>query len=147
MRPRYKVYSEAWIFYFNAPFFWCSPFFKNISNPSLEPKIGKQCYLPPLSFKIGLNDTSFHISLNSLGLGFYLSPECLLNFLWLVYSTTCGKLFSIYGVHIPRKCIESTHFYSCPSSPLKTPRRNFWKFASSKTKGLEDTMICFIKIQ
>ena len=89
-------------------------------------------------------DTSFHISLNSLG--FYLS-ECLLNFLWLVYSTMCGKKFSIYGVHIPRKCIESMHFYSCPSPPLKTPGRIFWKSVSPKTKGVEETMICFIKIQ
>ena len=27
--------------------------------------------------------------------------------------------FSIYGVHIPRKCIEFMYFYSCPSPPLK----------------------------
>ena len=56
----------------------------------------------------------------------------------------CGK---IYGVHIPRKCIESMHFYSCPSPPLKTPGRVFWKSISPKTKGVEETMICFIKIQ
>ena len=31
----------------------------------------------------------------------------------------CGKNFQIYRVHIPRKCIESRHFCSCPS-PLKT---------------------------
>ena len=35
----------------------------------------------------------------------------------------CGKIFSIYGVHIPRKCIESMHFYLCLSPPLKTPGR------------------------
>ena len=35
----------------------------------------------------------------------------------------CGKKFSIYGVNIPRKCIESRHFYSCPSPQLKTPSR------------------------
>ena len=35
--------------------------------------------------------------------------------------------FSIYGVHIPRKCIESMYFYSCPSPPLKTPGRSFYK--------------------
>ena len=29
-----------------------------------------------------------------------------------------GKNIQIYGVHIPRKCIDSRHFYSCPS-PLK----------------------------
>ena len=46
-----------------------------------------------------------------------------------------------------KKCIESTHFYSCPSHPLKTPGRIFWKSVSSKTKGLEETMTCFIKIQ
>ena len=31
----------------------------------------------------------------------------------------CGKSFQIYGVHIPRKCLDSRHFYPC-SSPLKT---------------------------
>ena len=30
-----------------------------------------------------------------------------------------GKHFQIYGVHIPRKCIDSRQFYSCPSQ-LKT---------------------------
>ena len=52
-------------------------------------QIGKQFCLPLMSFKIILRDTSFHISLNVLG--FYLSPECLLNFLRLVYSTMRGK--------------------------------------------------------
>ena len=37
----------------------------------------------------------------------------------LLYSTMCGKYFQIYGVHIRRKCIDSRHFYSCPSQ-LKT---------------------------
>ena len=59
-------------------------------------------WLPPLSFKISLKDTSFRISVNFLGL--YLSPECLLNVLSNFY--------------IPQ-CIDSRHFYSCPS-PLKT---------------------------
>ena len=31
----------------------------------------------------------------------------------------CGKNFQIFGVHVPKKCIESRHFYSC-SSTLKT---------------------------
>ena len=59
----------------------------------------------------------------------------------------CGTIFSIHGVHIPSKCIESIYFYSCPSSPLKTPGRIFWKSVSPKTKWVEKTMICFIKIQ
>ena len=128
---------EASIFYFNAPSFWCSLFFKNTSTPRLEPT--------NLSWRISLRDTSFHISLISLA--FYLSLECLFNFLWFVYSTMCGKIFSINGVHIHRKFIESMHFYSCPSPPLKTPGRIFWKSVSLKTKWVEETMIFFIKIQ
>ena len=31
----------------------------------------------------------------------------------------CRKNFQIYGVHIPRKCIDLRQFYSCPSH-LKT---------------------------
>ena len=56
------------------------PFFSKISQPpSYTQQNGKQCCLPPLSFKISLKNTSFHISLYSLG--FYHSPESLLNFL------------------------------------------------------------------
>ena len=36
-----------------------------------------------------------------------------------LYSTMCGKNFQIYGVRIPRKCIDLRHLYSCPF-PLKT---------------------------
>ena len=43
------------------------------------------------------------------------------------------------------------HFYSCPSFPLQTPDTIFLKSVSpkarAKNKGVEETMICFIKIQ
>ena len=133
------------MFYFNAPFFWCSLFFKTSQLQVRTKKLVNSAGYHPLSFKISLKGTSFHVSLNSLG--FYLSPECLLNFFWLVYSIMRGKNFSIHGVHIPRKCIESMHFYSCSSPPLKTPGRVFWKSVSPKTKWVEETMIFFIKIQ
>ena len=42
----------------------------------------------------------------------------------------CGGIFSIYDTHIPRKCIESMHYYSCLSPPVKTPGRIFWKSLS-----------------
>ena len=42
----------------------------------------------------------------------------------------CGKIFSIYGVHIPRKGIEYMHFYSCLIPPVKIPGRIFGKSAS-----------------
>ena len=54
---------------------------------------------------------------------------------------------SIYGVPIPRKCIECMHFYLCPSLALKMPGGILWTSVSPKTKGVEETMICFIKIQ
>ena len=35
----------------------------------------------------------------------------------VVYSNTCGKSYQIDGVRIPKKCIESIHFYSCDLPP------------------------------
>ena len=82
----------------------------------------------------------------------------------LLCSTIYGKNFQIYGVHIPRKLIDLRHFDSC-SSPLKTrpqvllsrprqkeiihsPRRILSKICfPEQQKGLEKTMICFVKIQ
>ena len=41
----------------------------------------------------------------------------------LVYCARCRKNFQIYVVYIPRKCIESRHFYSCqPSHSKLSPR-------------------------
>ena len=126
----YNVSAEG-MYFFDKCIFWT--------------KVTHQCCLPPLSFKISLKGTSFHISLNSLE--FYPSPEFLLNFLWLVYSIMCGKFFSIHGVHIPRKCIEFMHFYPCFNPLLKIPGKILWKSVSPKTKGVEETMTCFIKIK
>ena len=79
----------------------------------------------------------------------------------LLYFTICRKNFQIYGVHIPRKCIDLRHFYSCPS-PLKTScphalgRRKLLIPPGSillkicfpqQQKGVEENIICFIKIQ
>ena len=43
-----------------------------------------------------------------------------------------GTIFQIYGVDIPRKCIESRHFYSCPSQSKLNP-----KFLSSHSRQKE----------
>ena len=68
-----------------------------------------------------------------------------------LYIPSCveKKIFNLlYGVPI-KKCIESMHFYSCPSSPLKTPGTIFWKsvFPTAKKKRVEKTMTCFFNIQ
>ena len=57
----------------------------------------------------------------------------LVELLWLVYSTMCGKNFPVYGVHI-RKCVESMHFYSYPESTLTSPGTIFWKSVSPKSQ-------------
>ena len=94
-------------------------------------KLVNNVFLPPFSFKMSLKDTSFHISLNSLGFCLSimlaeLSLTCIFQHVW--------ENFSIYGVHIPRKCVESIHFYSCPSLPLKTPGRIFCKSFSPEDR-------------
>ena len=148
MKSQYKVYRQT-----EKPQssiskqFFDVPFFSEIFQPpGQNQQIGKQCFSPPLalSFKISLGNTSFHISLNSLGLK--LSPECLSNFLTFIFHHVWENFSQIWCSH-SQKIIESMHFYSCLSPPLKTPGRIFWKSVSPKTKGLEETRIYFIKIQ
>ena len=69
-----------------------------------------------LSLSLSLS-LSFFLFL-SISLSFY--PELPVKFfVKLLYSTMCGKKVQIYGIHIPGKCIDSRHFYSC-LSPLTT---------------------------
>ena len=82
-------------------------------------------FLPLVFFKISLRDTSFYISLNSLG--FYLS--WVQNACWVfsdlysyifqhvcraIYSNMLGKKLSIYGVHIPWKSLNLCFFTHAP---------------------------------
>ena len=110
-----------------------------------------------MCFKISLEDTFFHISINSLGL--YLSRILVEYSLKHLYSTMYGKKFQIYRVHVPREYIDSRHFYSC-LSPLKTRPRLFTMMPQAERinhffenlfplqqKGVEETSIFFIKIQ
>ena len=123
-KPQYKVYRESSIFYFNAPFFWCSlskisktqykmyressifyfnaPFFwfslSKISEPiGQNQEIWKHCLLSPLSFKISLRVTSFHISLNSLG--FYLFRKLAEFFLTCIFQHMWEKCFNLCCLH------------------------------------------------
>ena len=96
-------------------------------------------FLPPLSFKITLRVTSFHISLNSLG--FYLSRMLVEFSLICIFQHVWEKLVNLWCSY-SWKIIESMLFYS----RLKTPGRIFWKSVSPKT-GVEKTMICSVKIQ
>ena len=128
MKLQYKVYGEASTSILMYPF---------SGVPGYRQKIGKQCYLPLLLIRISLNDTSFHISWNSFRLGVLSLSRMIL----IEFSLTCqlhhvwGKS-AVYGIHIPRKCIDSMHFYSFPTL-LKTPGRIFCKkcFLQNKSGG------------
>ena len=82
-----------------------------------QPQNDKQCWLIPLSFKISLKDTSFHIFINSIEL--YLSQKFLKIFSQVYIFYHVWKYFSNLLCSHSRKCIEYRHFYSWPS-PLKT---------------------------
>ena len=111
-------------------------FLKRYLNPQVRTKnIRKQCYLPLLSLKISFRDTSFHVSLISLG--FYFFPECLLSFLWLVYSTVCGNFFQFIVFTFPENALNLCIFAHAPfpHSKLKveffenmfSPRQKEWR--------------------
>ena len=93
-------------------------------------------FLPPLSFKISLRDTSFYISLNSLR--FYLSRMLVEFSLIYIFQHVRAKCFNLWCSH-SQKISESMLFYSCSSPPLKTSGRIFWKFVFPKTERVVRT--------
>ena len=107
------------------------PSFSKISKPTgKNQKIGKQCFLPPLSFKLA---SGIHPFINSLG--FYLSRMLVEFSLICIFQHVWEKFFNLWCSH-SWKIIESMLFYSCPSPPLKTLGRIFWKSVSHKTEGV-----------
>ena len=88
-----------------------------------------------------VNSVVYHLCLPILASGihpyfFKLLRVLSLSRMPVQFSLTCvfhhvWEKILIYGAHI-RKWIESMHFYSWPSSPLKTPGTTFWKSVSHK---------------
>ena len=92
------------------------------------------CLLLPFSLKISLRDTSFQISL--IFSGFYLSPECLLNFLWLAYSTMCGKVFFQFMVFtFPENALNLCIFTHTPVPHSKLKVEFFENLFLPRQKG------------
>ena len=111
-----------------------------------------------------MHDISFHISINSLG--FYLSPKCLLNFLSNLYIPPCvGKIFKFMVFSFLENALNLgifTHAFP-PHSKLSpkflsshprqreinhSPRLQFFENPFlQQQKGVEETMISFIRIQ
>ena len=107
------------------------PLFQKNLKPQV---IGKRCYLPPLPFKISLRDTSFHICLNSLG--FYLSPECLLNFFLIWYSSiNVGKFFQFMVFTFLENALNLCIFTHAPALHSKLQVGFFENLFPPKWKG------------
>ena len=121
------------------------PSFSKISQPQVKLKkmVSSVFYNPcPSRLASRVNILShFFKFLRSL----YLSRMILEFSITCVFYYVWGKVLN-FGVHIHRKCIESRHFYSCSSSPIKTQK--FLKVCfPQQQKAVERTLICFIKIQ
>ena len=108
----------------NPPLLFCQPtLFEDISTPRLE----STKWLTFLITILVLQDQAqeyiflyFYKLPRAFSVSLSLSRMLVEFSLKLKYSAMCGKNFQICGVHIPRKCVDSRDFYSCPS-PLKAP--------------------------
>ena len=113
---------------FQHTFFLMFPHFQKYLNPQVRTN------------KL-VNSVVYHLCLSILASGihpyfFKLLRVLSLSRMPVQFSLTCifhhvWEKILIYGAHI-RKWIESMHFYSWPSSPLKTPGTTFWKSVSHK---------------
>ena len=164
LKPQYKC-LEVPQFSISTHLFSIAPYYSRITQiPGQSQQNGKQCSLPPLFFKINLKETSFHISINSLGL--YLSPECLLNFLSNVYTPPCVvKISKLIVFTLPENVLNlgifthaplptqnlspSSYYQSRGRGKLLIPPRIIFSNICfpQQQKGVEETMICFIEIQ
>ena len=61
--------------------------------------------------------------------------------------TCVGNIFSIYGVHILRKSLNLCLFTHAPVPHSKLLVELFENLFSQRQKGLEEAMICSVKIQ
>ena len=63
-----------------------------------------------------------------------------------LYSSMCGKDFSIYGVSFPENHWINAFLLMPQSLPLKNPGKMFWK-CFLQDRRVEEAMICSVKIQ
>ena len=94
-----------------------------------------------MSSNISLNDTSFHISLNSLG--FYPFRECSLN-----YVPPCvGKIFQFIVFTFLENALNLLIFFHAPVPQSKLQVEFFENLFPPRQKGWRKLWFAFIKIQ
>ena len=114
------------------------PLFQIISElPGENQQNDKQCCLWPLSFKISISDTSFHISLKSLGL--YLSPEWML--ISNLYIPSCErKIFKFMVFAFPENALNLGIITNAPVPHSTLQTKLFENLFSQQQRGLCKTM-------
>ena len=125
LKPQYTCVEvpQFSISTFNTPFFCFLFLFEYTQN--LQPGSSKQQTKMVSIAKIFLQDYPERFILSYfLELLKALSPSRMLLLFSLTFSLSwLGKNINIYGADIPRRCIESRHFYPCPPPQLKfTPK-------------------------
>ena len=125
MKPEYSVQRSLNLLFQHTLFLMFHHFQKYLDL---------QCFLTPLSFKINLRDTSFHISLNFLG--FYLS-RMLVEFSDFYITTCAGKSFQFMVFPFLENALNLCNFThaAVPHSKLQVesfenpfpPRQKRWR--------------------
>ena len=118
-----QVCRGASTLYFNASFFCCHNFFEaRIPQPTVSnQQNGKRCWLHLCSSKLA-SRTYWFIFLE-IPLGFYLSPECLLNFLSNLYIPPwVGKNFKFMVLTILENALNLGIFIHAPLPTQNSPQ-------------------------
>ena len=122
-------------------------FQKYLSPQVRTKKLINSVFLPPLFFKISLRDKYIHLNFSLNSLGFYLSRMLIEFSLTCISQHVWEKIFNLWCSHSQR-IIESRYaFLLMPQSSTQNSWLNFLKICFPKTEGVEEAMICCIKIQ
>ena len=113
------------------------PLFQKYLNPQVRSSKLVNSFVYHLCLSILASGISSPYFLNSLG--FHLSPECLFNFLWLVYSTICGKNFQFMVLTLENE-LNLCIFTHAPVIHSKLQVQFFENLfpPRAKSKGVED---------
>ena len=106
------------------PFSDVPSFSKRSKSTGQNEKIGKQCFLLLLFFNISLRDTTFFISLNSLGI--YLSIMLFEFSLTCIFQHVWKNFFNLWFSY-SKKTIASMLFLMIPQSPTQYSWQIFLK--------------------
>ena len=121
------------------------PLFQKYLNPQVRSSKLVNSFVYHLCLSILASGISSPYFLNSLG--FHLSPECLFNFLWLVYSTICGKNFQFMVLTLENElnlCIF-THAPVIHSKLQVQFFENLFPPKGQEQRG--GRQLCFIKVR